>query len=250
MQKHIFLAPMLAALAVCGCQGDRFNPPEQTRDPLLRGLKPPPVNMPARGSNPAPAPPAADQTPAPPQEPGVLVMLDGRPARGAIKAVGRIVMTSGLIAFIAENKSNVRVAYRLPASLTAPPDLQALGSLDFFDRTSPGGPDRQVIVATEGVPLLGEVRRTSRAPITADLGSGLALRQRAVAAEGIREVPVEFVQQQGAQPLSTRKVSDVKVSTGVLRIWIDASHRVDIPDPAGQYPGQYILHAWIVRSGG
>jgi hypothetical protein len=244
---------MLGAAVVTGCGGASFDPPQQARDPLLEKLNQPPVNRP-QSSKPSGVPESIPrQTPVlPPGDgPGTFVFSDGRLVSRALTLSGRVTHKSGLIEFAAEKQPAIQILYRLPRQLPPLPQVAGPGSLAFVDRSSPGGPGRQLIVSADGIPLLGEVWLKSPDPITVELWPGFQLRQRPGPTEGIRQVPVEIVEKtQRPQLITVDAVTTVKAATGLLQTFVEASYLANSSDLTGQYPGGYILHAWVVRSGG
>jgi hypothetical protein len=244
---------ILSVAVVAGCGRASFDAPQQARDPVLAKLNEPPVNRPQKRASTSVVPQNVQgQRPVlpPGDRPGMVVFSDGHLVSRALTLSGRLTNKSGLIEFAAENQTAIQILYRLPQQLPFPPDVTNAGSLVFIDRSNPGGPDRRLIVSTDDIPLLAEVWLKSPAPITVELGPGLQLTQRPGPPEGIHDVPVEIVQRmQGSQLLSVGAVTTVKAPTGLLRTFIEASYTANSSDPTGQYPGGYVLHAWVVRSG-
>ena len=240
MQRIFPSLLMFGAALAAGCGGASFEPPQQARDPLLEKLKEPPLNLPAtKSAKPSAVPQEMPkQTPALTRDqPGILVTSDGRLMSRALSLSGRVAHKSGLIEFAAENQPSVQIIYRLPRELPPPPDLTSPGSMVLIDRSTPGGPGRQLIVSTDGLPLLGEVWLKSPGPLTVALGPGLQLRQRQGPTEGIHDVPVEVVQNAQGQVIPVRAVTAVKAPAGVLQIFVQASYVANSSDPTGQYEG-------------
>ena len=236
---------------VAGCRGTSFDPPQQARDPLLEKLNQPPVNLPAKRFSNPPVVDIPEQTPLlpPGNSRAYLSSSNGRLVSRALSVLGNLTTKAGLIQFTAEKQPTVHILYRLPPQLPPLPQMKGPGSVAFVDRTTPGGPARQLIVSADGTPLLGEVWLKSPDPITVELGLGLQLRQRSGPTEGIHNVAVEIVQMKGAQLISVGVVTTIKTPRGPLDTLVEASYVANSSDPTGQYPGGYILHAWVVRSG-
>jgi hypothetical protein len=149
-----------------------------------------------------------------------------------------------------DDRRVVRIVYRLPKQLTALPELTASGRLDFSDRTTPAGANRQLVVSTDGAPLVGEVWLNSSSAITVDFAPGVRLSQRSGPTEDLQRLPVDVAQGGGDQTVPVGAVTLVKTVTGVVQILVEASYRVLPSDQVGQDQGAYILHAWLLRSGG
>jgi hypothetical protein len=229
-----------------GCRGARYDPPRQSSDPLLEKLAQPGVNRPAGRQAAAVAQPRG----APGTQAGMVLLVNGQPVTRALNLEGRLAYKDGVIELLAENQPTVEIHYRLPKGLPALGRVNEQGSVAAVDRSNPGGPARQIIVSAAGAPVLGEVLLKSPHPVSIELGPGLQLRQRAEPAEGLTDVAVELVSKvSDGQPITTGAVTTVKLPGGPIHIYVEASYRLNVPDPTGQYPGGYIFHAWVVRSG-
>jgi len=242
----------LLTISAAACKGPTFKAPQQSPDPLLDKVSQPSLNAPQKQApTPVPAPesPGSDPIRLLGDRSGMLIIMNGRLVSGSLTAAGRLTHKSSVMELAAGNQPAVRIVYRLPKPLPAPPELSASGRLEFSDRSSPAGPNRKLVVSTDGIPLVGELWLTSPNAITVDFAPGVRLTQRSGSPDQPQTVPVHVGPGPGEQPLPVGVATVVKTAAGLVQILVEATYRV-APDPAGQDPGGYILHAWIVRSGG
>lgn len=243
---------LLSTVGLSACGGATFDPAPRSRDPVLEKLEPPPLNLPRHTAARPQGPPDPARMPAlpPGDRPAIVVrtteLLDAK----TLASPGLVTSKKGEIEFAPENRAGIRIYFRLPRELPSPPELSHTGTLALVDRTGPAGPVRQVIVSVDGMPLIGEVRLKSPTPINFALAPGLELRQQRRPDRGSGDVAVEIGgETRKPQLLTTRGVTEVATAGGVLLVFVGASYVVDLPDPTGQYPDGYILHAWVVRPG-
>src|SRR5262245_1228748 len=243
--RALAAAVILAAAVGAACRGGTFEPPRKAHDPLLNGLKEPPLNVPAKA--PVPTRPGTPPHPSLPRggQPEILVFRDGRPLNRALTTSGRVALKSGVVDMVPETGAAIQILYRLPQNLDQLPAFTGPGSLTYVDRSTPAGPAKRVILSADGLPLIGETWQKSPEPVTADLAAGLQLRQTAGSAEGVHAVAVEILQGHQAQSLTPGAATTIKVASRTLRALVQESYVANVTDPTGQHVGGYILHVWV-----
>ena len=224
-----------------GCSPRGPEPPgNQPRDPLLAGLKAPPLNRPAFYFATAPITGSASLPAG--NQPALVLVSAGHPIRAIGDLPGVVTARAGRFEVERTNGARIEVLYRLPAQLIAPADVASSGGLSIVERgTATGDPARQVAVRTEGSLLLAQISLTGPRPVTAHLGAGLRLVQRPVSGEqGSGEVTVDAFD--GAQLVATlpiAKATQIRTRSGLFQSFVEVS----------RFQSSYALVAWIVRAG-
>lgn len=251
MLTRIFVLTMgLAGVVACGGGGPE-PPADQPRHPLLDNLQPPPLNRPVVD---VPIPTAAPSLP-PGDRPALLLVSQGRRFHGTATLAGRVVASKGRVEFTSPDRPPLQILYRLPAGLRALPDVDAKGSVTLLERTNPGGPNRQVLIRTDGALLLAHVWLTSPKPlaVTLDEAAGLRLVQlpvRRATPDGLlADAQVEvFDGDLRAGAAANRVLTPIRARTGSFQAFVETSRLAYASGRTDQRDGRYILEAWVVRS--
>jgi hypothetical protein len=231
----------LAAALACG-RGGAQPPQNQPHDPLLAGLKAPPLNRPASY---VARPPINGGSRLPQGDrPALALVSEGRPGRPIRTLSGLVTARRGLIEIQGTDGVRVQVLYRLPPGLVEPPGLSSPGELSVLERDrAEGDPARQVVVRSDGSLLLAQISLAAAKPVTAELGGGLRLVQRqasGVASEqGYVDVAVEaYDGEMAAGTIPIARPALIRTRAGVFQSFVESS----------RFTSSYTLRAWVVRS--
>ena len=241
---------VLVSVILAGCgRGAPAPPTKQPEHPLLRTLRPPPLNLPVKSAQ---IPSESPGLP-PGNEPALLVVSEGSPFQGSATLSGRLTVGSGMVEITAQDKRRLQILYRLPEGLPALPSADVNGELSIIERSGPGGPNRRIILRSDGSLLLAQIWLRSSEPATMQLGDGLRIAQRPVqrSTSGPRlvEVLVEVAGGDTAPAaISVRKPAQVRTRSGVLQAFVESSHFAYWAGPTDKHDGRYILKAWVVHS--
>lgn len=231
----------LATALGCG-RRDPQPPQNQPHDPLLAGLKAPPLNRPAAY---VARPPIGGSSSLPQGDgPALVLVSDGPPGRPIRAVSGQVTARRGLIEIQGADGVRVQVLYRLPPGLAEPPALSSPGELSVLERVrAEGDPARQVVVRSDGSLLLAQISLAAPKPVTAELGGGLRLVQRQASgvAPGQGYVDVAVDAYDGEMAAGTIPIAQpvlIRARAGVLHSFVESS----------RFTSSYTLRAWVVRS--
>ena len=245
MYRVIVLAVSMGVVA-CACEPR--PPADQPTHPVLEQLEAPVINAPLRVTPITVRPPGAPQLPAG-QASALLVTRDGQPFAGRLDAAGQFTVEAERIQFAPAQGSALDMRFRLPAGLTLARQATFAGQLTIAEASSPAATDRTVLLRDEGGALLAEIWRQNAEPLTFDLGNGLRIVQQSTRGVTGQYAPAGVSVMQNGQTLDAPTVGErVRVSAraGTYDIFVETSSLFtpSLAD-ADQYPGGYILRAWI-----
>jgi hypothetical protein len=236
------LVVTLGLTAALGCGRGGPQPPQnQPHDPLLAGLKAPPLNRPAAYV--ARTPIGSSSSLPQGDRPALVLVSDGRPGRPIRAVSGQVTARRGLIE-VQGTDVRVQVLYRLPPGLGEPPALSSPGELSVLERVmAEGEPARQVVVRSGGSLLLAQISLAAPKPVIAELGGGLRLVQRqasgAASERGYVDVAVDaYDGEMSAGTIPIAQPASIRTRAGVVRSFVESS----------RFTSSYTLRAWVVRS--
>jgi len=243
---------MLSALALIliACTDRAPSPPaDQPVHPLLDDLDPPPLNRPIRPVQVRHD--AAKLQLVEGDQPALLIVQGGNAYAGQMSASGTFTVSRNRIDFEPVDAEPLTIMYRLPDAIGSIADATGTGQLQLLDRSGPAGADRLVVLRRNGDVLFGEVWQRSAEPLTIVLSKRLRLVQTELREDDKAGdyTPMDLALYDGDDPianLSVGKPVRASTSAGNLSVYVEASYLFESEtETAGQYPREYILHAWL-----
>ncbi len=244
MEQQLTRLALVSMLLVTACTGETFTPPNQQTSPLLGGVPRPPLNLPL----PPPSVPAEPPSLPAGTQPSLAILADGKPFQGVANGNGKIVASGGALDLFEGSGRILRVLYRLPPGLPPIAAPAGFGNWSITERSTPGGPARQLVVSDKAGVLLAELWMIAVEPISVQAGTGVSLRQRPHAgSSNLTAVQTDVVRQDGTlTELPVGKALQVNAGGASYGMFVENSHWARVAE-GGTFIARYLLHVWVVR---
>jgi hypothetical protein len=221
-----------------------------TFHPLILGSPAPPVNLPVIDITPKPTQSYDPVLPAH-DLPALVTALDSKPFRGTLNGDADITITNQLIDVTTNQGQSLKIAYRVPSSMTTLPDQNFLGSVTVADESTLSSVRKITSINDQTGLLFSEIYFSSKEPMTFQVTNDITVTQNPVLSpitEVSTPVSSNITSVAGTTPVATGQTNIVEGSAGNFQIHVEGSSYWTANQFSTDPSTEYRLRVWIIRS--
>ena len=221
-----------------------------TFHPLILDSPAPPVNFPVIDITPKPTQSYDPVLPAH-DLPALVSALDSKPFRGKLNGDADITITNQLIDIKTNQGQSLKIAYRVPSSMTTLPDQNFLGTVAITDESTLASVQKITSINDQTGLLFSEIYFSSEEPMAFQVTDDIAIIQNPVSSpitQVSTPVSSNITNVVGTTPVATGQTNNVEGSAGSFQIHVEESSYWTANQFSTDPSTEYRLHVWIIRS--
>jgi len=221
-----------------------------TPHPLISNETPPPINYPMPDLTPAPVAPYNPLLPTG-SVPESVSAVNNKYFNGSVTGNGAITLNENLIDVTTEDGDSIKVAYRLPVSLSKIPDRIFHGAIILSDLSTLASTQKSLSLSDESGLLLYEVFTSSEEPIVLDPNSYINITQneRGESVGSVSEpIAIDISTSTGTIKIVNDQTVSINTASGTFQVYLQNSHILSSSRESTDPFTGYRIHVWIVRT--
>ena len=221
-----------------------------TLHPLISNETPAPINHPMPDPTPASVAPYNPILPTG-SIPESVSSVNNKYFNGSVTGNGAITLNENLIDVTTEDGDSIKVAYRLPISLSKIPDRTFHGAITLTDLSTLASTQKSLSLSDERGLLLYEVFTSSEEPIVLDPNSYINITQneRGESVGSVSEpIAIDISTSTGTIKIVNDQTVSINTASGTFQVHLQNSHILSSSRESTDPFTGYRIHVWIVRT--